>query len=471
MNHAIRTTVVAAAGVAFFLATLLLPAPGDLGTAGWRTLGAGVLMGCLWISERLPFAATALLPLVVFPLAGVAPIREAAAPFASPVVFLFFGGILIAIAMERSNLHRRVALAIIRRSGSGRRAIIGGFMGASALLSMWVSNTAVAVMMLPIAVSVLGVLSLEDDRRFAPALLLAVAYGANAGGMATLVGTPPNAIFAGFVANTLGFEIGFLDWMILALPVSLLLLAAVWLVLAHMSGPGGIEGAEELVRREQQELGPPTTAEKRVALVFCATAILWLTGGPLSKLIPGLGDEVVAMAGGLSLFLIPSGKGGPLLDWSAVRRTPWDVLILIGGGLSLASAVGKNGVAEWIGSLVAAGGTIPAWVVLPAVVLTIIFLTEMTSNSATTSTFLPIAAALAAGFAMAPVSLGAAVAMASSCAFMLPVATPPNAIVFSSGKLPLATMMQTGFKLNIVAWIVISSWMVASAPWAANLLR
>lgn len=471
MSNSAPKAILAAAGTAFFLSTLVLPPPGDLESAGWRTLGAGVLMGCLWISERLPFAATALLPLVLFPLAGIASIRDTASPFASPVVFLFFGGILIAIAMERSNLHRRVALAIIRRSGSGRRAIIGGFMAASAFLSMWVSNTAVAVMMLPIAVSVLGVLALEDDRRFAPALLLAVAYGANAGGMATLVGTPPNAIFAGFMANTLDKEIGFLNWMVLALPVSIALLAAVWLVLARMAGAGGIQCASDIVRREQEQLGPPTPAEKRVALVFGTTALLWLAGGPLSTIIPGLGDEVVAMAGGLSLFLIPSGKGGPLLDWNAVRRTPWDVLILIGGGLSLASAVGNNGVAEWIGSLVAAGDSIPPWVALPAVVLTIIFLTEMTSNSATTSTFLPIAAALAAGLAMAPVSLGAAVAMASSCAFMLPVATPPNAIVFSSGKLPLATMMRTGLKLNIVAWILISSWMAVSAPWAANLLR
>lgn len=337
----------AAAGVGFFLVTLFSGPPAGLSEIGWRTLGGAVLMAAFWISEILPFPVTALLPLVLFPAAGIAPVAAAAAPYANPVIYLFLGGILIALAMESSNLHRRIALRIIGLAGVGRRAVIGGFLMASFFVSMWVNNTAVAVMMLPIAVSVMRLFKQETDHQFAPALLLAVAYGANIGGMSTLVGTAPNAILAGFLQETQGIEIGFLGWMILALPVSLILALVVWLVLTRLAFrvPGDpLPGGLELLDREHEALGPMTDQEKTVAIVFFVTAALWIARGFLEEWLPWLNDTTIAMAGGISLFLMPARRGTPekILSWTQAQKIPWDVLVLIGGGLSLAAAIQKK---------------------------------------------------------------------------------------------------------------------------------
>jgi sodium-dependent dicarboxylate transporter 2/3/5 len=459
----------AAAGVGFFLVTLFSGPPAGLSEIGWRTLGGAVLMAAFWISEILPFPVTALLPLVLFPAAGIAPVAAAAAPYANPVIYLFLGGILIALAMESSNLHRRIALRIIGLAGVGRRAVIGGFLMASFFVSMWVNNTAVAVMMLPIAVSVMRLFKQETDHQFAPALLLAVAYGANIGGMSTLVGTAPNAILAGFLQETQGIEIGFLGWMILALPVSLILALVVWLVLTRLAFrvPGDpLPGGLELLDREHEALGPMTDQEKTVAIVFFVTAALWIARGFLEEWLPWLNDTTIAMAGGISLFLLPARRGTPekILSWTQAQKIPWDVLVLIGGGLSLAAAIQKNGVAEWIGGFASGLQWLPAAGLVFLVVLLIVWLTEITSNSATTSTFLPIAAAMAVALGQPPVALAAAVALSSSCAFMLPVATPPNAIVFGSGRVTLHEMMRAGVWLNIFCWLILSSWLAWVAP-------
>jgi sodium-dependent dicarboxylate transporter 2/3/5 len=309
----------------------------------------------------------------------------------------------------------------------------------------------------------------ETDHQFAPALLLAVAYGANIGGMSTLVGTAPNAILAGFLQETQGIEIGFLGWMILALPASLILALVVWLVLTRLAFrvPGDpLPGGLELLDREHEALGPMTDQEKTVAIVFFVTAALWIARGFLEEWLPWLNDTTIAMAGGISLFLLPARRGTPekILSWTQAQKIPWDVLVLIGGGLSLAAAIQKNGVAEWIGGYASGLQWLPAAGLVFLVVLLIVWLTEITSNSATTSTFLPIAAAMAVALGESPVMLAAAVALSSSCAFMLPVATPPHAIVFGSGRVTLHEMMRAGVWLNIFCWLILSSWLAWVAP-------
>lgn len=465
----ILSLVLAAAGVGFFLCTLAAPPPGGLEVSGWRTLGAAVLMGALWISEILPFPVTALLPLVVFPATGIAPVAAAAAPFSNPVVFLFLGGIFIALAMEASNLHRRIALRIIRLAGTGRRAVVGGFLIASFFLSMWVNNTAVAVMMLPIALSVLGLFHQEEDRQFAPALVLSVAYGATLGGMSTLVGTPPNAILEGFLRETHGLRIGFLGWMVLALPVSLFLAGAAWILLtrvAHRLPTGDLPGGRAILRRAEADLGPMSHMEKTVATVFAMTVALWIASGFLEEAFPWLGDATIAMAGGLSLFMLPARIGAPerILSWKDSRNVPWDILVLIGGGLSLATALQKNGVADWIGRNIARADWLPPAGVVFVLILLMICLSEFASNSATTLTFLPIVAALAVAMNQSPSVLAAAVALGSSCGFMLPVSTPPNAIVLGSGRVTMRQMAHAGFWMNIVGWLALSSWLAWMAP-------
>jgi len=469
--NAARTArwLLASAGAAFWLFTLLADPPAELPLAGWRTLGVAVLMGCFWISEILPFAVTALFPVVLLPASGVASIQSATSPFANPVIFLFLGGIFIAIAMERTGLHRRIALGIISCAGVRKRAVIGGFLAASGFLSMWINNTAVAVMMLPIGLSVLALFHMEKERPFACALLLAIAYGANIGGMATLVGTPPNAILAGFMEETHGIEIGFTGWLLMAGPLSLLLLAGCWLYLTRLGfdiGTGELPGGRDLIASESLSIGTMKPSELRVAIVFAVTALLWILRGALSDIAPWLTDPGIAMSGGLLLFLLPEGKvdSPRILDLHAFKKAPWDVLILIGGGLSLAQAIQSTGVAAWIGSQASHLGMLPMPLVIGTVTLLIVWLTEITSNSATTSTFLPIAASLAIGLGENPLFLGAAVALASSCAFMMPVATPPNAIVFGSGRIPLAKMMRTGVALNFLAWLIVSSWLIWIAP-------
>lgn len=461
--------LLASAGAAFWIWTLLADPPGGLAVAGWRTLGVAVLMGCLWVSEILPFAVTALFPIVLFPASAVCSIQSATAPYANPVVFLFLGGIFIALAMEHTGLHRRIALAIISCAGVRKHAVIGGFLAASGFLSMWVNNTAVAVMMLPIGVSVLSLFGLHDERPFACALLLSIAYGANIGGMATLVGTPPNAILAGFMQETHGVQISFTGWLLMAAPLSLLLLFLTWIYLTRIGFAitnDDLPGGRGLIDSESLTLGRIRPAEIRVAAVFATTALLWVFRAPLEGLAPWLTDPGIAMAGGLSLFLLPGDKPDSprILELHAIKKAPWDVLILIGGGLSLAHAIQTNGVDSWIGSHASHLGTLPMPLVIASITLLIVWLTEITSNSATTSTFLPIAASLAIGFGEEPLLLGAAVALASSCAFMLPVATPPNAIVFGSSFIPLPKMMCTGVALNIIAWLIISAWLIWIAP-------
>lgn len=453
-------------GPAAFVLMLLLPPPPGLEPVAWRVAATAVLMAMWWVTEAVPIPVTGLLPLALFPILGVGSVGEASAPYADPLIFLFLGGFLIALGLEKWNLHRRIALGVISAVGARPAGLVGGFMLATAFLSMWVSNTATAVMMLPIGLSVIGLLRREgedDADGFAPALLLGIAYAASIGGLATLIGTPPNALLAAFMRRTYGVEIGFAQWMAVGLPVTVVLLGCAWLILTRLVFAlprDSIAGSAALIRGEVEALGRLTVPEWRVGLVFAAAALLWVARPALGGLLPaGVNDTVIAILAGVALFVIPAGRGAPpgatLLDWEAAKRLPWGVLLLFGGGLSLAAAIGKSGLAAWIGSGFAALGAWPVLLVVVLVTAAIVFLTELTSNTATAAAFLPLMASVAPVLGADPFLLTIPVALGASLAFMLPVATPPNAIVFGSGRLTVAQMARAGFLLNLAGIVAI----------------
>ncbi|MDX1454777.1 MAG: DASS family sodium-coupled anion symporter [Gammaproteobacteria bacterium] len=433
-------------------------------TADWldeparRTAAVATLMAAWWMSEALPLAATALLPLALFPLLGVMDIKATATPYASHIIFLFLGGFLLGLAMQKSGLHRRVALAIVHWAGTGPRRMIGGFMLASALLSMWISNTATVVMLMPVALSTLAMLEEGEghsDPALANALLLGTGYAASIGGLGTLLGSPPNLVLASFAERELGMPVTMLDWIQFGLPAVAILLPLTWWLLTHtlFHLPKDLPGDPgPVIRRALTEMGRMSPAEKRVAMVFTSAATLWICRGWLGSLpgLSGLSDAGIAIAAAIALFLLPDGKGEPLLDWETAEKTPWGILLLFGGGLSLAAAIGASGLdAAIAGSLGGLAG-LPLWVSVTAVVFMVVFVTELSSNTATANAFIPILAAVAVGLSLPPLPMLVAVAMAASCAFMLPVATPPNAIVFGSGRVPLQQMIRAGLVLNLL---------------------
>ncbi len=466
-------------GPAAFLLIVLLPAPEGMAPAAWATTAVGTWMATWWITEAIPIPATALLPLPLFPLLEIGTITQAASPFANPLIFLFMGGFMIAIAMQRWKLHRRIALGIILRVGTRPGAIIFGFMLASAFLSMWVSNTATALMMLPIAMSVVNLskklpqTTAQEKRalnHFAIVLVLSIAYACNIGGMGTLIGTPPNALLAAFVLENYGLEIGFAQWMMLGIPLVVVGLPLAYLLLARLSFPVHLRelpGGADIIREEHARLGPISPQETRVALVFATTALLWIFRKPLEGLVPGISDAGIAIAAGLALFVIPANlkKGQFLLDWEATEKMPWGILILFGGGLSLAAAFSRTGLDEYVGLLVVGFEAWPTLLLLGFTVVVILLLTEMTSNTATAAAFLPILAAAAIGIGENPLLFIIPAALAASCAFMLPVATPPNAIVYGSGLLTIPMMIRAGLWLNLAFILIVISATYLLLPW------
>jgi sodium-dependent dicarboxylate transporter 2/3/5 len=459
------------AGPALLSAMLLLPVPEGLSPEAWSVAAVVALMVVWWITEALPVAVTALVPIVAFPLLGVLTIEATAAPYAHPLIFLFLGGFLIASAVQRCNLHRRIALYILRATGTSPVRLIGGFMMATALLSMWLSNTATTIMMVPIALAVVGLLSERtqaapgpgDFADFGIALLLGIAYGASIGGLGTLIGTPPNALLAAFMSEGYGIAIGFGQWMMFGVPLAGLLLVLTWLLLTQVVfslSCRPIAGARDVIDQALAGLGPQRREERLVAIVFVCVAALWILRPTLSGLLPGLAlsDPVIAMLGGLSLFAIPSDlRGGRfLLDWHSAKQLPWGVLILFGGGLSLASAIQSSGLAAWIGEFLAGCSAWPVLALILLVTSVVVFLTEVTSNTATASIFIPIAATLGSGITTDPMLLAVPVALAASCAFMMPVATPPNAIVYASGLIRIPQMARAGLLLNILCILTIT---------------
>lgn len=465
-------------GPLVFVLMFISPSPEGLSDAGWRTAAVGLWMAIWWATEAIPVAVTAMLPLVLFPLLGIRDMKETAAPFANPIIYLFLGGFLVALAIERWNLHRRIALTVLHVTGANARSLVGGFMLAAALLSMWVTNTSTTLMILPIAISVIGVInhSVEgldktERRNFQVALLLGVAYGATIGGVATLVGTPPNAFLASFMRQEFGVAIGFAQWMLVGLPITAIMLPLAWQTLTRLAFPVDFHtsgAARAHLEDLRGKLGRMTTPERRVAFVFATMAIAWISRPFLNKIpaLAGLTDPGIAMAAGVLLFLIPSGvkRGQRLMNWQTAERLPWNILLLFGGGLTLAGAVSGTGLADWLGNNLTLIAELPLGFLVASVATLIIFLTELTSNLATTATFLPVVAELASKGGYEAIALTAPVALAASCAFMLPVATPPNAIVFGSGMVSIPQMVKAGALLNLIGIIVVSLAAVFLAP-------
>ncbi|MEM8962385.1 MAG: DASS family sodium-coupled anion symporter [Acidobacteriota bacterium] len=455
-------------GLALFAIVLVLPPPADLSVAGWRAAAVALLMAMWWMSEAIPIAATALVPLVLFPSLGIADLSATAAPYGNPLIFLFLGGVMVALAMERWNLHRRLALLVIHRLGTGGSRIVAGFMIASAFCSMWISNTATAMMMMPIGLSVTALLDKDHEAstRFATAVMLGIAYACSLGGMATLVGTPTNALLAGFLLETWEVEIGFAAWLAIALPVTIIGLLATWWLLTHRLRDMAVPGGRRFIADELAALGPMKPAERRIAWLFGLTALAWMTRPWLAGLVPGLSDPSIAVAAALLLFVSPAGdeEQSRLLDWDDTARLPWGVLVLFGGGFTLASAVNKTGLAAWIGGRLQAVETWPIVALVFLLVVTIVLLTELTSNTATTAAFLPVVASLAVGIGQDPRLLLIPATLAASCAFMLPVATPPNAIVYGSGVVSARDMARTGSGLNVVLAVVVTALCVTLLP-------
>jgi len=468
-------------GIVLFALMRVLPPPGDMPGGAWAVAAVAALMAIWWLTEALPVAATALLPLALFPLLGQGTIKTVAAPYANPLIFLFLGGFLIALAVERWGLHKRLALSVLSRAGTRPRQLVGAFMVTAAGLSMWISNTASTVMMLPIALSVIAIVARAGDSEekegfdgspFAKALLIATAYGASMGGVATLVGTPPNALLAGFASDALGIQIGFAEWMVIGVPTALSMLALGWVIVTRIVfrlDAQNMPGASEAIAREVSALPALSRPEKMVSVVFAFTATLWMTRPLLQKAAPwldGLSDAGIAVTAGVVLFAVPVSlkKREFLLNWDWAKRLPWGVLILFGGGLSLASQVSASGLAAWIGDAMTVFTALPLILTIVLVATVIVFLTELTSNTATTATFLPVIAALAAAMGAEPMMLLAPAALGASMAFMMPVATPPNAIVFGGGHLTIPDMARAGFLVNIAAIAIITAVVWVLAP-------
>ncbi|WP_372862882.1 DASS family sodium-coupled anion symporter [Spongiibacter sp.] len=470
---AARRRCILAAGPALLVLSVLLPPPAGMAVAAWQCAALALWMALWWATEAIAIPVTALLPLLLAPLIGLSEIQTMAAAYAHPVVFLFMGGFMLGLGMQRWQLHRRLALVILCRVGAAPRRQIAGFMAATAFLSMWVSNTATAVMMLPIAMSVIALLpeSLPARRNYAVALLLAIAYSASIGGMATLIGTPPNALLAAYLQSSHGIALGFAQWMSLALPVSAAMLAACWWLLCRGDFRGVADySSVDVSRRALDELGPISPAERRIATVFVLAACGWIARPLIDPWLPGLSDTGVALLAALSLFVLPSGRPGQaLLDWQTAEKLPWGVLLLFGGGLALAALIGSSGLASWIAGQLELLAVLPVAVLLLVVVAVMVFLTELTSNTATTAAFLPLLGAMAVAQGQAPLLLCAGAALAASCAFMMPVATPPNAVVFGSGELAIRDMMAAGFRLNLlgIALVSLCSYGVITLLWLA----
>ncbi|MCG2633385.1 MAG: SLC13 family permease [Gammaproteobacteria bacterium] len=449
------------------LVLLLLPTPSALGVDGQRVAALALLMAIWWMSEALPLAATSLLPLVLLPLLGVRTTAEAAAPYAHHLIFLFLGGFMIAAAVQRWGLHRRLAVHTVRLVGLSPRRMVLGFMVASATVSMWVTNTATTLMLLPVGLAVIAqIRSLDPDpdeaTRFATCLLLGIAYGASIGGVGTLIGTAPNAVIAGVVEELYGQSISFFSWMLYGVPLAGVMLVICWLLLTRLIYPVGratLVGGDVFLQQELAKLGPMSREEKWVLAVFSLVAACWIFRGlvPLPVLV-GVKDGTFAIMGAILLFVIPVdlAKGRFLLDWETALKIPWEVLILFGGGLSLAAGFGSSGLADWIAGQLGAVGGLNLFLVVALIALVTVFLTEMTSNTATSTILAPVMGSLALAIAVHPYVLIVAAGTAASYAFMLPVGTPPNAIVFSSGEVTMGQMVRAGLVLNLVATLLVT---------------
>lgn len=453
--------------------------------AGRATAAVGVWMAIWWLTEAIHISATALLPIALLPLFGARTIEEATAPYANNLIFLFMGGFMISLAMQRWNLHKRIALLTLRMVGTNPHMTVAGFMLATAVLSMWVSNTATTIMMLPIALSVIATtFSQVADRElpepgrqlpdiagknFALCLMLGIAYAASIGGVGTIIGTPPNLILVSYIRETMGIEISFFQWLLIGLPIVVIFLPLAWLLLTRVLYPIRVDRTfegEDVIASEYAKLGPMSRGERATLVVFSCTALAWITRPLLSEIeiagvapLAGLTDAGIAIIAGIALFVIPVNvkEREFVMSWDMMKNLPWGILILFGGGLSLAASVEATGVGEFLGHQVEGLRGVSVLMLVLLVAAMVVFLTELTSNTATTATLVPILAGIAPGLGIDPLMLIVPIALAASMAFMMPVATPPNAIVFGSGYITIPQMVRAGFWLNLVSIMIVTA--------------
>ena len=485
-NLVTRQQVGLVLGPALFTGFLLFP-PFDISSSANAALASTLWIAAWWITEAIPIPATSLLPVVLFPLTGIVDVTGATAPYADPVVFLLLGGFLLALGIERWDLHRRIALTVVSLVGVRADRLLLGFMVATAFLSMWISNSATAMLMVPIGTAIIvsvgtvdesdpelvdgddgdelvvGLRPDPDDRPatgFGLALMLGIAYSASIGGAATLIGSPPNAVLAGVAESRLDVQISFLDWLVFAGPLSIVFLFVTWLLLVKLLRPEIPldRGAEAVIRAQREELGAISRGERRVLAVFTLVAAGWLLRPfVLQPLFPAITDTVVAIVGGVLLFIIPADYENRefLLDWSDATRLPWGVLLLLGAGFSLANGFQESGLDTVIAEGLAGIAGVPVVVLLLVIATVVVFLTEVTSNTATATVFMPIMISLGLTLSVSPLMLMATAALAASMAFMLPVATPPNAVVFGSGYVTIPQMSRIGLWLNLLGIVAI----------------
>ena len=463
------------AGPLLFVILQLLGTPEGMPESAYDVLSATIWIALWWVTEAVPIAVTALLPIVLFPLTGALDLSTTTASYGHKYIFLYMGGFILAIAIEKWNLHKRIALHIIKLIGTNVKNIILGFMVATAFLSMWISNTATSVMMLPIGMSIVSQLKdnpatrQDENKLFGKALMLSIAYSASIGGIATLIGTPPNLVFAGYIQEVYNIEISFLQWLTFGLPISIILLLVSWYYLVNIAFkfeqkkfPGGKSEIQKLLI----ELGPMKREEKIVLSVFVITALCWISRSfLLEKILPGIDDTIIAMIAGITLFTLgTSQKGKRIINWKEAVKMPWGIILLFGGGMALASGFEVTGLAEWFGVKITLLDTLPLLLLILIVIFSVNFITELTSNLATTAMLLPILAPIALKLDLNPYMLLVATTVAASCAFMLPVATPPNAVVFGSGYLRIPDMVKTGLWMNLISIIFLTAMVYFALP-------
>jgi solute carrier family 13 (sodium-dependent dicarboxylate transporter), member 2/3/5 len=479
-----RQLLLIASGIVISLLLCIIN-PFQLEPTANKAVAIAALMISWWVLEAMPMPAVALVPLVLLPLFKIVTIDEASKAYSNPVIFLFMGGFMIGLAIEKWNLHKRIALQIVKKTGTGGNRIILGFIIATAFLSMWLSNTATTMMMFPIALSVIAVMKEHEQegssmQNFSLVLMLVIAYASNIGGMATVIGTPPNVAFAGFIEKKYGYSISFADWMLVCTPLAIILLASLYWVLTRWMFPNRIQNSKEAslyINDELKALGPLSSAERKVLIVFLITAFLWITKDiinrqPLFK----LDDNMIAVLGALLMFAIPShkdeeGRQRMILEWSDTSKMAWGILLLFGGGIALANSLEKVGVIAMVGNSLAGFGSVNPLILVFVITVISIFLSEVMSNVAQVIVFSPVLAALADALHLDPLLLGVPMTLAASAASMLPMGTPPNAIVFSSGYIKLKDMLKAGLVLNIISIILITVFCVYVLPAVMQMLH
>lgn len=456
------------AGPFLFILILVLDPQIWISTEAWTVIGIALWMIIWWITEAAPIPATALLPIVLFQLTGVFNSNEATAPYANPIIFLFMAGFILGLGMEKHNLHKRIALNLIKLTGTNPNGIILGFMLTTAFLSMWISNTATTVMMLPIALSITSLLNLDDSadegkKRFALVLMLGIAYAANIGGTATIIGTPPNVAWVGFMSEMMDYEVSFAQYLKVGLPTCFIMLGITYVLLTRVLYPSKIKNlsdSAEIINDQLKALGPFKKAEKLVTIIFVSTALAWIFRNSLNSLFNTdlLNDTLIGMTGAIMMFATPVNlkKGEFLLDWDYTKKLPWGILLLFGGGLTLAKAMESTEIVQIVGETIAGQGDLNRLVLVIGLSAFMLFMTEIMSNVALAVIFVPVVLGISITLNLNPMYLSLPVTLAASYAFMMPISTPPNAIVFSSGMIQMKDMIRAGFILNLVAIVLLA---------------